>query len=259
MKLAPTTTASLLSPALLMIARLSSSDRSVKTCGLSAPGIGRRMGSAPVASSSFSNVMLRPSARRRLRVLTSKAGDGGGELQPNVAPLVVLGSLEEDPAFGAFPARKSLERFGLSTGRSASEERTTSSPAKPSRRSISAAAKPAAPPPTMTKRASGWIEAARPMAFGSFSRTTIRSPENFRTPAGNGIEGRRPDRLAGPQAEAGMMPWAPDRFARDDTFARAARRSGCICCRWRRCPRPDATSRTGSSPDVTTDHAAIGQ
>ena len=54
MKLAPMTTARTAALAPSMIAWQSASERSVWTCGWSAPGIVRRTGSAPVASSSRS-------------------------------------------------------------------------------------------------------------------------------------------------------------------------------------------------------------
>src|SRR6266481_2804949 len=54
MKLAPSTTVRRAAAARSMIARESASDRNMRTCGSSAPGVDRRTGSAPVASNSRS-------------------------------------------------------------------------------------------------------------------------------------------------------------------------------------------------------------
>ncbi len=84
---------------------------------------------------------------------------------------------------GASPARKSFEQFGRSYGASRSALRRVTDPSKPSRRSISAAAKPAAPPPAITTRRgplpaaflAGWAGAGAPTTIlPSFSVTSQR-------------------------------------------------------------------------------------
>ena len=67
MKLAPSTATRRALLVRSMMARQSASDRSVSTCGSSAPGIDKRTGSAPVASSSRSKEMTLPSASATCR------------------------------------------------------------------------------------------------------------------------------------------------------------------------------------------------
>src|SRR5215471_16794501 len=77
----------------------------------------------------------------------------------------------------AEPARKSLERLGRSQGGSPSALSMVTGPPYPLRRSISAAASPAAPPPMIrTEEGGAAFEIAAGPAGGSFPRTNRFSP-----------------------------------------------------------------------------------
>ena len=109
-----------------------------------------------------------------------QGGDRRVEFQADAAPLVETRGLDEDPRLRSLAGEEILGEVRSVDGRLGIGERIVTSPPNPSRRNRSAAAKPAAPPPTMMKRApSGCSLAAgaASVAFGSFSRTMIRSPE----------------------------------------------------------------------------------
>src|SRR5215218_5879848 len=107
-----------------------------------------------------------------------------------------------------------------------------SSPSKSRRRSISAAAKPAAPPPMMTIRRGGSARrrAASPDRCGvEFSPDHDELAAAFDAPAGQRIESGRGERLAGAQAEAGVMPGAPHGLADHDTVGERRAVMGALC------------------------------
>ena len=107
-----------------------------------------------------------------------------------------------------------------------------SSPSKPRRRSISAAAKPAAPPPTMTIRRGGSPVGggiARPLRRRAFRPTMTSSPRRSTRQRASGSKAGARERLAGAQAEAGVMPGAPHGIADDDPVGERRAVMGALC------------------------------
>ena len=95
-------------------------------------------------------------------------------------------------------------------------------PSYPSRRSISAAAKPAAPPPTTTTDA-GFAETPATTAAAFAVPVTYARPPRSSTAAGrNGIEGRSADRLARLGSKAGVVPWAAHDLAIEEAVGERA-------------------------------------
>src|SRR5215831_13534705 len=130
---------------------------------------------------------------------------------------------------------------------------SVTSPSNPSRRSISAAANPAAPPPTITIRSS----------FALAGRLDLVAHEHrvvalFHAPARHRVEGGRGDCLAGAQTEAGMVPRTSYRVANHQALG-----EGPAIMRAGRADREDfiaaAREQHGVLAHVSADHAAIGK
>ena len=105
MKLAPMTTARLAFAAPAMMARLSASERSMCTCGRSAPGMGSFTGSAPVASNSLSKPSVEPSPSVTVLPFGSSAATSVASLK-----VMRLSAYQSSPrsgtqSSGALPAR----------------------------------------------------------------------------------------------------------------------------------------------------------
>ena len=85
-----------------MISRQSASERKVRTCCSSAPGIWSRTGSAPVASSSRSNSSALPSASVSRRAFASRPL----VMAPSRRSIVILGQNSPAAAAATPPARR---------------------------------------------------------------------------------------------------------------------------------------------------------
>ena len=113
MKLAPMTTAVFAPPAL-------GDDRAAIGEGAerqaresrSAPGIDRRRGSAPVASSSLSKARRRPSARRDALAADIEGGDSVAENEVDLPLVEEALRLDVDPVLGRFAGENILGEVG---------------------------------------------------------------------------------------------------------------------------------------------------
>ena len=133
-------------------------------------------------------------------------------------------------------------------------------PPYPSRRSVSNAASAAAPPPRMTIDAGVPAEGSRAARDGNAwrPRTKCLPSDGFNRPAGDRVQRRSTYRLAGPQAEAGMMPGTAHRVADQQPFRERAAvvRTGCA-------DRKHLAAGSGQDhrilPNVAEQHGAIGE
>ena len=158
----------------------------------SRPGMSKRTGSAPVASSSAPKPYVFPFSRRTCLCRASSdalARSTPGRCAARYRTLpAAAGSSHPSPYPRGNPSTDSADR-----GRESSALSIVSGPSYPRRRSMSAAASPAPPPPTMTTESGRPRRGRRPRRLPcgrDFSPDVDHLADSLDTPAGDGIQGR---------------------------------------------------------------------
>ena len=155
----------------------------------------RRTGVAPVARSRASYGRSVPSLSRTRRPFGSIAPARGlaPELDPAVA--VELGRMQRNPFLGRAAGQVVLGQVGPVVRGVRVRIHDGDRPAYPSRRSVSAAQLPAAPPPTITTRSGARDRRAGRAAAARFAADEDASAPLLHVPARQVVERRRPERL----------------------------------------------------------------